>query len=439
MIKKVTSGVIVIILALSAFLYVQINSVREQVIALLNKQQIQFSSLNLHFFPTPQISLESPHFSYQDQRIGFKQATVKLALFPLLGGRFVLDRLQLSQGHFFATDWILQDAEFSDTNLSSDNWASFVESLKNPLNFDRTLAEINFHLNGNLSSPTQDKLRFSANFTLENRQLAVSAVKISLDLQKPTYNGNRQFAMAWNESRIEQKETTKYVMVIRDLNLNQALLGSPKILLDTTRQEVSVTQLCQDCTITGRWQEHSDKKMTALLWLNAMPLERVLTAVKLPVIASGSTDFSAAMLWQNGNLLESEFHSETRKGKLLGLNLLSLVAQYLPINYDEQALQSKNMDTAFNKLTVQSRWEGGKLLFDDIELDTSTIVAQGRGMSDWFAMQCDVTLNIGLREYPKFVLPIRFFDRCDSPQYDIKFNKNFRDQLRSLLREKLLN
>ena len=43
MIKKVTSGVIVIILALSAFLYVQINSVREQVIALLNKQQIQFS------------------------------------------------------------------------------------------------------------------------------------------------------------------------------------------------------------------------------------------------------------------------------------------------------------------------------------------------------------------------------------------------------------
>ena len=57
MIKKVTSGVIVIILALSAFLYVQINSVREQVIALLNKQQIQFSSLNLHFFPTPQISL----------------------------------------------------------------------------------------------------------------------------------------------------------------------------------------------------------------------------------------------------------------------------------------------------------------------------------------------------------------------------------------------
>ncbi|MDY4280024.1 MAG: hypothetical protein SOX56_02895 [[Pasteurella] mairii] len=439
MIKKVTSGIIVIILALSAFFYVQINSAREQVIALLNQQQIQFSALNLHFFPSPQISLETPHFSYQDQRIGFKQATVKLALFPLLSGRFVLERLQLTQGHFSATDWILRDAEFSDTNLSSDNWASFVERLKNPLNFDRTLAEIHFHLNGNLSSSAQDELHFSANFTLGNRQLVASAVKILLDLQKPTYNGNRQFAMAWHESRIERTEAEKYVIAIQDLNLNQALLGSPKILLDTARQEVSVTQLCQDCMIMGHWQERSDKKMTALFRLNAMPLDRVLTAVKLPVIASGSTDFSAVMLWQDRNLLESEFYSETHKGELLGLNLLSLAGQYLPINYDEQALQSKNMDMAFNKLSVRSRWESGKLLFDNIELDTSTIVAQGHGISNWFTMQCDVTLNIGLREYPKFVLPIRFFDRCDSPQYEIKFNKNFRDQLRSLLQEKLLN
>ncbi|MFY1026825.1 hypothetical protein ACE4RU_03575 [Actinobacillus seminis] len=439
MIKKVTGGVIVIILVLSAFFYVQINSAREQVIALLNKQQIQFSALNLHFFPSPQISLESPHFSYQDQRIGFKQATLKLALFPLLGGRFILDRLQLTQGNFSATDWILRDVEFSDTNLSSDNWTSFVESLKNPLNFDRTLAEIHFHLNGNLSSSAQDELHFSANITLGNRRLVVSAVKILLDLQKPTYNGNRQFDIAWHEGGIERTDAAKYVIAIQDLNLNQALLGSPKIVLNTARQEVSVTQLCQDCMITGRWQEHSDKKITALLWLNAMPLDRVLAAVKLPVVAGGSTDFSAAMLWQDGNLLESEFYSETHKGELRGLNLLSLAGQYLPINYDEQVLQSKNMDTAFNTLTVQSRWEGGKLLFDNIELDTSTIVVQGRGISDWFTMQCDVTLNIGLREYPKFALPIRFFDRCDSPQYEIKFNKDFRDQLRSLLREKLLN
>jgi len=40
-------------------------------------------------------------------------------------------------------------------------------------------------------------------------------------------------------------------------------------------------------------------------------------------------------------------------------------------------------------------------------------------------------------KYKKLALPIRFFDSCYAPQYKLNIDKNFRHQLKELIKEKL--
>ena len=54
-------------------------------------------------------------------------------------------------------------------------------------------------------------------------------------------------------------------------------------------------------------------------------------------------------------------------------------------------------------------------------------------------MQCDVNLNLRANneKYQEFVLPLRFFDNCYSPQYEVRFDKDLRNQIKHLIKRKL--
>ena len=54
-------------------------------------------------------------------------------------------------------------------------------------------------------------------------------------------------------------------------------------------------------------------------------------------------------------------------------------------------------------------------------------------------MQCNVDLNLQPtdKKYAEFVLPIRFFDSCYSPQYEVRFDKDLRNQIKHLIKRKL--
>ena len=54
-------------------------------------------------------------------------------------------------------------------------------------------------------------------------------------------------------------------------------------------------------------------------------------------------------------------------------------------------------------------------------------------------MQCDIRLNIGMSnpKYRELSLPMHFFDTCYSPQYKIEVNKNFREQLKDYIKQRI--
>ena len=69
----------------------------------------------------------------------------------------------------------------------------------------------------------------------------------------------------------------------------------------------------------------------------------------------------------------------------------------------------------------------------------SALLGDGNGQVNLQSMQCDVNLNLRANneKYQEFVLPLRFFDNCYSPQYEVRFDKDLRNQIKHLIKRKL--
>ena len=77
--------------------------------------------------------------------------------------------------------------------------------------------------------------------------------------------------------------------------------------------------------------------------------------------------------------------------------------------------------------------------YTHLNLKTTALLAEGAGAIDLDNVQCDVNLTLRStnEKYKKLALPIRFFDSCYAPQYKLNIDKNFRHQLKELIKEKL--
>jgi len=58
---------------------------------------------------------------------------------------------------------------------------------------------------------------------------------------------------------------------------------------------------------------------------------------------TGTSDFNVQLAFANSELAQGKFDFNARDGELLGLNLLDMAAQYLPINYNSDLTASRNM------------------------------------------------------------------------------------------------
>ena len=97
------------------------------------------------------------------------------------------------------------------------------------------------------------------------------------------------------------------------------------------------------------------------------------------------------------------------------------------------------MNTPYELLESRLSFENHLLKVDKMNLKTTALLGEGSGAIDLDNVQCDVNLTLRSTDekYKKLALPIRFFDSCYAPQYKLNIDKNFRHQLKELIKEKL--
>ena len=397
--KKIALMTLVVMLAIFAFFYVQLNKLESAVSAKLAQYETTFHSFNLGILPQPYISFDK----VRHNRISIEKLTGKFPLSTLLFG-----------------DVKLQEIDIQNLKLSE-----------------------------NAQNAATIKMRFS-DFSLDNittDNIALSGdSQIVVELAKPLYGNNRIFNFHFMKGGVQRSDERKLVAYFDHVVLNEEKVGFVKTTLDLSQYTKHLTaDIDSYCTAHSPCLAHleyvSEPEQSAVAFsAKNYPIERLLTWLAFPKTMTGSADVEIAVQFAHSQIINGEFFFDAQNGELLGLNLLDLAGRYLPINWNDSELKEKtDLNTKYDHVTSLFKLNGHQLDIEKISLKTTALSGEGNGQVNLQSMQCDVnlTLRANNEKYSEFVLPLRFFNNCYSPQYEVLFDKNLRNQLKDLLKRKL--
>ncbi|OOF39090.1 hypothetical protein BKK47_07495 [Rodentibacter mrazii] len=394
--KKIAIGLLIVLVAIFAFLYIQLQQAKTQLTEQLARHNIQVKSLDFNLIPQPYFSIEQLNY----HEIFLKYIEGKLAFLPLIIGDPELEQLTINQ------------AKIGEKALNS---------AKITMNFS--------------DFPLKKLLAKDIPFNGKNH--------LSIELEKPIYGRNTGFNLSFNKGNITLNQGNESLFQIDGVSLNgQALdyievhanFSKPQKMLAAYIKPVCTT----DCLAVLKFNSLAQKSAVKFSGKN-FPMERLLTLLSFPNTMTGTTDFNIQLAFAQSELIQGQFDFNARDGELLGINLLNLLSQYLPINYNDELLQGKSINTAYQTVISSLSLENNLLTVNKISLKTPALLGEGNGAIDLHTMQCDINLTLSTTDekYKKLKLPIRFFDSCYSPQYKLELNKDFRKQLKDLIKEKL--
>lgn len=394
--KKIAISLLIVLVAIFAFFYIQLQQAKTQLTEQLIQHNIQVKSLDFNLIPQPSFSIEQLNY----HEISLKQIEGKLAFLPLIMGDPKLEQLTINQ------------AKLNEKALNSAKIAMHFSDFS----LKKLLAK-SISLNG------------------ENQ--------ISIELDKPIYGKNTTFNFSFNKANIALRQDQESLIQIDSAKLNDQTLGYIEIYADFFKMQKAliayIKPACStDCLAVLKFNSLGQKSAVKFSGKN-FPMERLLTLLNFPNTMTGTADFTIQLTFANSELTQGKFDFNARDGELLGLNLLDLATQYFPINYNDELLQGKSMNTAYQTFTSSLSLENNLLTVNKISLKTPALLGEGKGAIDLHTMQCDINLNLSAanKKYQNLKLPIRFFDSCYSPQYKLEINKDFRKQLKDLIKEKL--
>ncbi|OOF39125.1 hypothetical protein BKK49_06440 [Rodentibacter rarus] len=394
--KKIAISLLIVLVAIFAFFYIQLQQAKSQLTEQLALHNIQVKSLEFGFLPQPYFTIEQLNY----HALSLKQIEGKLAFLPLMFGNPKLEQLTINQ------------IKFSENALNS---------AKITLSFSDFLLK--------------KLLAKNIAFDGENR--------IAIELEKPIYGKNTRFNFTFNKANIAFRQDQESLIQINKAKLNDQTLGYIEIHADFFKPQKAliayIKPACNtDCLAVLKFNELEQKSAVKFSGKN-FPMERLLTLLSFPNTMTGTTDFNILLTFSNSALMQGKFDFSAQYGTLLGVNLLDLATQYFPINYNDELLQEKKMNTAYQTFISSLSLENNLLTVNKISLKTPALLGEGNGTIDLSTMQCNINLNLSAanEKYQNLKLPIRFFDSCYSPQYKLEINKNFRQQLKDLIKEKL--
>ena len=395
--KKIALMTLVVMLAIFAFFYVQLNKLESAVSAKLAQYETVFQHFSIGFFPQPYVSFEG----VKHNQISIEKLKGKFNFSALISGNLQLTQLDI------------QHIRFSDNALNS--------------------ADMHIHFSDfNLDNFQPDRVLFNGPQSL------------MLEWDKPLYGDLKRFHFRFNKGEISRFTENDFAVVFEDAELNQQPLGTLRAEVDLSKDTKYVTaDIISDCDFVclAHLDYASDPDQSAVSFRGKnYPIERLLALFNFPNTLTGNTDFDITAEFVQSQIKAGKFYFSAHEGELSGVNLLALVGQYLPINWNEAELKQKDkIKTPYEKLVTSFTLNESQLKIDRITLKTSTLLGQGSGQVDLNAMQCDIHLNLRLanEKYADLSLPIHFFDNCYSPRYELQINKDFRKKIKELIKLKL--
>ncbi len=396
--KKIAIGLLIVLIAVFAFFYLRLNGFVNQINEQLSRRQIAVQSIELSFIPTPAITLSK----------------VKYQQFSMASLNARLDLGQFIQGHAILQELSIREAKFSDDAINS-------------IDVDAQFSGL--YLNNLLTR----NLPFKSNG------------EIHINLAKPVYGNNRKFVFAFNKGNISSQQNGHYLLQFVDSRLNGQAIGYIESYLDLSEPDKSFTAYmrpdCQtSCLATLKIAKQSRNGQSSLNFFgNNFPIERLSKILSLPNTLTGNADFDIQLQFKQSLLSLGQMDFDVYNGELLGFNLLDLAAQYLPINYNQQLLDGKELNTAYQHLSSSASIDENKFRIQKLQLQAPLFEAKGQGEVNLAQATCDFEIGLSptSEKYRRLTLPIHFFGSCYSPQYKIQFNKDVRDQIKALLKEKL--
>ena len=395
--KKIALMTLVVMLAIFAFFYVQLNKLESAVSDKLAQYETVFQHFSIGFFPQPYVSFEG----VKHNQISIEKLKGKFNFSALISGNLQLTQLDI------------QHIRFSDNALNS--------------------ADIHLHFSDfNLDNFQQDRVQFNGPQSL------------TLEWDKPLYGDLQRFHFRFNKGEISRFAENDFAVVFEDAELNQQPLGTLRAEVDLSKYtKYVIADIISDCDFVCiahlDYASYPDQSAVGF-WGKNYPIERLLALFNFPNTLTGNTDFDITAEFVQSKIKAGKFYFSAHEGELSGVNLLALVGQYLPINWNEAELKQKDkIKTPYEKLVTSFTLNESQLKIDRITLKTSTLLGQGSGQVDLNAMQCDIHLNLRLanEKYADLSLPIHFFDNCYSPRYELQINKDFRKKIKELIKLKL--
>lgn len=395
--KKIALMTLVVMLAIFAFFYVQLNKLESAVSAKLAQYETVFQHFSIGFFPQPYVSFEG----VKHNQISIEKLKGKFNFSALISGNLQLTQLDI------------QHIRFSDNALNS--------------------ADIHMHFSDfNLDNFQQDRVLFNGPQSL------------MLEWDKPLYGDLQRFHFRFNKGEISRFAENDFAVVFEDAELNQQPLGTLRAEVDLSKYtKYVIADIISDCDFVCiahlDYASYPGQSAVSFRGKN-YPIERLLALFNFPNTLTGNTDFDITAEFVQSQIKAGKFYFSAHEGELSGVNLLALVGQYLPINWNEAELKQKDkIKTPYEKLVTSFTLNESQLKIDRITLKTTALLGQGSGQVDLNAMQCDIHLNLSLanEKYADLSLPIHFFDSCYSPQYELQINKDFRKKIKELIKRKL--
>lgn len=392
--KKFALGVGIVALAIFSFLYIQLYRVQSFIGEQLAQQNIAVQSVNLSLFP-PALSLRN----IKTTQFSAQKFEAKLSFLPLLYGNAALHSLNLQQ-------------------------ITLNQNAQNSANISMDLAP------------------FSLNQLLSQKVMLNGESHIRVEFDKPIY-GNKTFNFTFNKVNLDFSKSKSALIQFVDASLNNQPLGYVETYADFTppRQQMVtyIKPMCDnDCLAILKYQQ-IDNQSAVNFSGKYFPVKRLFALLNLPEMLSGHADFDLDFSFSSSSLIQGKLNFLAQNGEILGVNLLDMVAQYFPINYNNDLLKNKELNTRFEQFYLQLFLQQNQFIAEKIELKTPALLGQGKGIIDLNRMECNVDINLNStnQRYQNLTLPINFFGNCNSPQYKINFTKKFRHQLIDAIKEKL--
>ena len=392
--KKFALIVGIVVLAIFSFLYIQLYRVQSSIGEQLAQQNIAVQSVNLSLFP-PALSLKN----IKTTQFSVQKLEAKLNFLPLFYGNTKLHSLNLQQ------ITLNQNAQ-------------------------------------NIANVSMDLAPFSLNQLLSQKVMLNGENHIRVEFDKPIYE-NKTFNFTFNKANLDFSKPTSALIQFVDASLNNQPLGYIETHTDFTsphQQMVTyIKPLCDnDCLAVLKYQQ-IDNQSAVNFSGKYFPVKRLFALLNLPEMLSGHADFNLDFSFSSSSLIQGKLNFLAQNGEILGVNLLDMVVQYFPVNYNNDLLKNKELNTRFEQFYLQLSLQQHQLQAEKIELKTPVLLGQGKGIIDLNRMECNVDINLHSTDqrYQNLTLPINFFGNCSSPQYKINFTKKFRHQLIDAIKEKL--